>query len=450
MRMPIFPARAGQMCRTWSRSQLLTVPLASKLFARLLIAIVFFGNMFGAAQSYAEDWPQWRGPRGDGTWNGPRIQPSWPASGLPQVWKQPLGGGYSGITVWEHRVLALDRQTAPVEMERILCLDATTGERLWRHSYPVKYGELSYGNGPRACATIHEGRVYTLGALGQACCLNLEDGNEIWSVDTVQQHGATVPMWGHAASPLIWKDLVILHVGAKPEGCFIALNRQSGELVWKGGQDDAGYATPIVAVQDSGEQLIGWTPEHVVGMSLESGKVEWTIPYKVTYGVSIASPLFQEGLVLVSGYWEGSKAIRLSNDRTQVELAWEDNESLRGLMSSPLYRDGRVYFLDKQFGVTCLELASGKKQWDDHHRLTPRDRNPHVTLVWTGSGKQVLALNSEGELILAQFDEEGVQELARAKIIGPTWAHPAFAGKHVFARNDEEIVCVELPVEEAK
>jgi hypothetical protein len=165
----------------------------------------------------------------------------------------------------------------------------------------------------------------------------------------------------------------------------------------------------------------------------------------VTYGTSIATPLFAEGLVLVSGYYEGSKAIRLGHEPADAEVAWEERRNLRGLMSQPLYRDGHGYLLDKRNGLTCFEFATGKKLWDDGNRLTPKGRNPQATLVWAGDGDRALVLNSDGELILARLNPAGCREEGRASIIEPTWAHPAYAGGRVYARSDSELVCVALP-----
>jgi outer membrane protein assembly factor BamB len=145
----------------------------------------------------------------------------------------------------------------------------------------------------------------------------------------------------------------------------------------------------------------------------------------------------------VSGYYEGAKAIRLGPDATAA-VVWEDRRNLRGLMSQPLYRDGHGYLLDKRHGLTCFELRTGRKLWDDGNRTTPKGRNPQATLVWAGDGDRALILNSEGELILARLNPAGYQEQSRTRIIGPTWAHPAYAGDRVYARSDSELVCVSL------
>jgi outer membrane protein assembly factor BamB len=395
----------------------------------------------------AEDWPRWRGVRGDGSWPGPALAERWPKHGLKQVWRKPVGGGYAGVSVAAGQVMTLDRQQKPAEVERVLCFDASTGAPRWTHEYAVQYGDMAYGNGPRAAPTIDGDLVFTLGALGMVCCLQADSGKPLWSVDTREKYGARVPTWGLAASPLVWRELVIVHVGAEPGGCYLALDRRSGALKWRAHDDPAGYATPIIIEHPSGgEQFVGWTPEHIIGLDPATGRVEWEVAYSITYGVSIATPIYRQGLVLVAGYWNGSRAIRLGPARTDAKLAWEEDKFLRGLMSQPLYRAGHAYLLEKRFGVTCFELASGKKIWDDGNRLTPRGRNPQASFVWLGESDRVLALNSEGELIQARFTPQGYEELARTKIIGFTWAHPGFAGNRVFARSDEELVCVELPL----
>ncbi len=397
----------------------------------------------------AEDWPRWRGPRADGTWSGPAVPASWPENGLPELWRRPVGGGYSGVIVASGRVyvtdhLPADSEADQPEVERVLCFDAATGDDLWTHAYQVAYGELDYGSGPRAAPTYHGGLLYTLGAMGHVFCLNVRSGETVWSHDLVAENRATIPEWGLAASPVICGDRVVIHSGGPSGACYMALDRHTGEELWRAGDDPAGYATPILIDRSESPLLVAWSPLRVLGIDPADGAVHWRVPYEVTYGVSIATPIYHEGLVFVSGYWEGSKAIRLADDGRRAELAWEENRNLRGLMSQPLYREGHVYLLDKHHGLTCFELTTGRKLWDDENQATPRGRNPQASLVWWGSEGHTLIFNSEGQLILARLSPQGYEELSRADIIGPSWAHPAYAGRAAFARDDTELVAVEL------
>lgn len=415
----------------------------ASLVAAGLVALAAVGWIAGERRVAAEDWPQWRGPRGDGTWQAPPLPERWPAEGLKFRWRQPMGKGYSGIAVVGTQVFTQDRPAEPAEHERVWCGDARTGETLWQFTYPAPYGKLDYPKGPRATPTVHDGRVYVIGAVGHLFCLAADTGRQIWAVDLVGQFKAVLSTWGYSGSPVVVDDLVIVHAGA-PRGCYIAFDRRTGAERWRTGDDPLGYGTPVLTEHQGRRLMIGWTPENVVGVDPQTGEQLWAEPYKVTYGVSIATPIVRDGIVLVCGYWEGSKAFKLGAGPRDVELLWEENRYLRGLMSQPLYRDRHVYLLDKQHGLVCFELATGKMIWTDKNRLTPRDRNPQANLVWAGDSDRTIAMNAAGELVLARLSPAGYDEQSRTKLVGETWSHPAFAGRFVYARDDEQIVCAEL------
>ena len=392
-----------------------------------------------------EDWPRWRGVRGNGTWNAPKLPAAWPIEGLQRVWRRDLGGGYGGVAVSGGRVCVMDRQRKPNDVERVVCLDAVSGEQLWSHSWPADYSGVSYDNGPRSTPTIFQGRVYTLGAVGHLLCFDAASGKVLWSRDLVAELRARVPIWGLSASPVVFESSLIVHAGADPDGCLVAFDLKTGQERWRSLPDGAGYSTPILIEQAGKPQLVAWTPRNVRGLDPASGKLLWTIPFEVNYGTSIADPIFHEGLVLVSSYYDGTQAIRVTGAAELPELVWHDHRNLRGLMSQPLYRDGHAYLIDKRHGLTCFEMATGKKVWDDDNRMTPKGRNPQATLVWLRDQDRAIALNSDGELILVRLNPRGYVEESRTRIIGETWAHPAYAGNCVYARSDTEIICVLLP-----
>jgi outer membrane protein assembly factor BamB len=408
-----------------------------------VIALIVFHAATMMAR--AEDWPQWRGPRGDGTWNGPPIAAAWPAGAIHPLWSAEVGGGYSGVTVAEGRVYLMDRLAEPREVERVLCFDAESGRRLWTHEYDAEYGRLPYGNGPRASVTIRDGMAYTFGAVGHAHALEAATGKVLWSIDTEKRLGARRPEWGFAGSPVIHGRAVLLHIGAPGQGCLVALDRANGQELWRGGDDAAGYNTPILFRHAGTMHCVIWAPNRVISLDPDTGKTWWQFDYPIRYGVSIASPIFQQDTLLVASYWHGARALKLGAAPADTKLAWSDEHQLRGLMSQPLYSDGHVYMLDKDHGLTCFELATGRKLWDDDNRTTPAGRNPQASLIWTGRNSQALILNSDGQLILARLTPAGCQELARAPLIDKTWAHPAFWGDRVFARSDKRLVAARLP-----
>jgi len=402
----------------------------------------------GAGITHAEDWPQWRGVRGDGTWRAPALPAQWPEAGLKKSWDIPIGGGYGGIAVAADRVFVMDLQP-PVEVarpksddpdgiERILCLNPNDGSMIWSHQYPVKYGNLGgYANGPRAMPTVAGKHVYTLGAVGHLNCFDVATGKLIWHKDTVRECKARIPDWGFAAAPVVDGERLLVHLGAEANGCLIACDRLTGRELWRSLNDPSGYTPPVLFDRPTGRQIVMWTPTHIRGLDARKGQLLWSVPYEITYGVSIATPIIVDDIVFVTAYWKGSKAIRLGPKATDHELLWESPRELCGLMAQPLHRDGYLYSIDKDHGLTCVELKTGKKLWDDDNAMTPRGRNPHASFVWLNDTSRILSLNAKGELILAELNPKGYHEQSRTKLFdGEVWSHPAFAGRHLYVRTD--------------
>lgn len=385
---------------------------------------------------FTADWPQWRGPGRDNVWPVKSFPEKLPDK-LERKWKQPIGGGYGGISVAEGKLYVMDRQKAPQEVERVLCLDAATGKAVWTHSYPVSYGRLDYGNGPRCTPTVHNGRVYTFGALGHLACLNARDGKVIWQCDTVKEYKGKVPTWGHACSPLVDGKRLIVQVGGD-KALLVALDLETGKEAWRSLDGPPGYSSPVI----HGDELIYFSPRYIAGLSRASGEERWRIPFEgITYDVAISDPVVADGVALASNYWSGSKAVRLGK---KPEVAWEGKQ-LSLLMCTPLTHGKHVYALDRFKGLKCVEAATGKVLWENEH-VTPRDRNPHASMAWVGSPKEgkALILNTPGELLYVQLTPEKLIHLGKASIIGKTWAHMGLGEGCVFARNDEEVVCVPL------
>lgn len=396
-----------------------------------------------------EDWPKWRGPRGDGTWLGPPIAKDLPPDGLARVWRASIYPGYSGVTVKNGAVFVMDRP--PVEShgetERVVCLDALSGTEKWTFSYPSEYRNLDYGKGPRAALTLHGNFVLGFGAMGHAFCLNAKNGHKVWFRNLVADENASMPTWGFSSSPEVLDDFVLMHAGGRPSGSVIALDLKTGQTKWKAGSDQmAGYAPPLVIRRGGRREMICWGPNRIMGLPIGAANELWRIPYEVKYGVAITKPIFHEGIALVSGYWSGTRAILLGEKTGDAKLLWSEKEKLCGLMSQPLYKEGLCYLLDRRNGLSCFDLRTGRIFWTDGHLLTAAGRNPQASLVWAGKENEVLALNAEGELVYLRLNKIGYHEYWRDQLVGKTWAHPAYAGNRVYARSDRELICSELPL----
>ncbi len=398
-----------------------------------------------------EDWSRWRGAMGDGSWKGPLISKELPKDGLKRIWKTKVYSGYSGVTVFENRVYLMDKKSDSdgKDHERIVCLSAQSGKVLWQYSYPVDYKDMGYGKGPRASVLIHNEQVFSFGVRGTAISLDAYSGKMKWMRNLILEENATLPIWGFSSTPEPFGEYVLYHAGCQPEGSILALSQNTGKTIWKVGRDDkAGYAPPLLISEGEKKQLICWGPNKIMGLSVDGRNTIWEIPYAVKYGVSITKPIFHESIILVSGYWHGTRAIKLSDTWQNAQILWSDESQIRGLMSQALYRDGTCFLLDRTNGLTAFELKSGKIYWQDNHSLTAADRNPQASLVWVNQEiGDALALNAEGELVFLNLQSGQFREYWRDQAVAQTWSHPAYSERFVYARDDQSVVCYELPID---
>ncbi|MCA9055950.1 MAG: PQQ-binding-like beta-propeller repeat protein, partial [Planctomycetaceae bacterium] len=182
----------------------------------------------------ADDWPQWGGPQRDLVWRETGIVDSLHGGMLPRVWSTQIGEGYAGPAVAEGKVYVTDRIHGQARdgIERVLCLDESSGEIVWKHEYPCQY-TVSYPAGPRATPTIDGDRVYTVGAVGHLFCLNAADGSILWSKHFPRDFGTELPTWGMAGAPLVDGDQLIVLVGG-PDALVVSFDKRTGKERWRG------------------------------------------------------------------------------------------------------------------------------------------------------------------------------------------------------------------------
>ncbi len=420
---------------------------------RFLPSLVASLSLLLLPDAQADDWPQWRGPQRDGVWRETGILEAIPAAGLPIRWRTKVGAGYSGPVVAQGRVFVNDHQFEP-EVERIVCFDEATGRELWVHSYPTTYKDMEYGNGPRAAPTVHDGKVYTLGTQGHVVCLDAAKGELVWKKHLVDDLHGQIPRYGASAAPLVVGDLVIVCAGAQPDGSVVALDRLTGEVRWSKLPDRPAYSAPILIRAAGVEQLIVWTADSIASLQPATGQIFWQVPWKAQFDPAqmVASPVRYKDRVLFLGAWSrGSKMLKLDAEKPAAAIAWETGAKPNTTISTPLFQDDDYFYAILGNGsLACLEAATGNEVWTSREATSGSFGNVH----FTPNGDRVFLFNHTGHLILARLTKEGYRELGRCLLIEPTagyraqgpitWAHPAYANKHVFARNDRELVCASL------
>lgn len=426
--------------------------------SRLFVAALALGFSLVAPSSLrADDWPQWRGPQRDGVWRETGILQSLPSTGLNFRWRVRIGHGYSGPSVSGGRVFVTDYQPA-VTAERILCFEEATGKPLWSHSYPCDYENMEYGNGPRASPTIHDGKVYTLGTKGHLVCLNAETGASVWSRDLVKEYEAVGPRYGISTAPLIEGDLVIISAGCKPDGTFMAFDRNTGAERWKALGERPAYSAPIALTSGGARQIIAWTGDAVTGLEAATGKSLWQIPYKATFdpAQATASPVLQGDMLLCLAAWfRGSLMLKLGADKPAASILWKTRQQPATMISTPFFLSDRHFCgIDGGGALFCADSATGDEVWSTRDMPGGKFGTVHLT----PNGDRVFLFDQQGHLILAKFTDKKYEEFGRCLLVEPTagyrpagpltWAHPAYANRHVFARNDRELVCASLAADQ--
>lgn len=421
-------------------------------------ALIF--GLLGPMGLRADDWPQWRGPQRDGIWRETGVVDAIPESGLPVRWRARVLNGWSGPAVALGRVMITDHDSrSDPEVERVLCFDETTGKLLWMHQYPCPYGNMEYGNGPRATPTVHEGLVYTLGTMGHLVCLDAETGALRWNKDPQRDLNVKMPRYGVSASPLVEDDVVIISAGSRPNGTAIAFDRKTGAERWRALADRPAYSAPIVLEMAGKRQVIVWTGDNVNSLDPATGTLLWRVPFKAIFdpAQATATPVvFRDRMLCLAAWNRGSMMLKLDTDKVGASVLWKTDVNPTASTSTPVFQDEKhIYTIVGDGALCCLDPASGDEIWKTRQATSERFGMAHIVT----NGDRSFLLNQQGHLIVARLTPDGYHEAGRMPLVEPTpgyrpagavcWAHPAFANKHVFARNDRELVCVSLAAESA-
>jgi len=348
--------------------------------------------------------------------------------------------------------------------ERVLCVNATNGSIVWKHTYDCPY-TISYAAGPRTTPLVHENRVYTLGAMGNLLCLEAADGTVRWSKNLVTEYSQDPPIWGYAAHPLIDGDLVYCLVGG-PGSAVVAFNRTTGAETWRAlNTAEIGYSPPMIYSIDRKRQLIVWLLEAIYGLEPSTGKTLWKHDYPE--GVATQRPVLNvitvkqiNDKLFLSSWHHGPMMLKISENKASVVWKGKSNNPLRPdgahcLMASPIFQNGLGYAVGSRGELSCFDAETGKQHWQTYAATGGRSIDCGTAFL-TPYEHGCVVFNDQGDLILAKLSKTGYQEIDRAHILDPVgvargrnvvWSHPAFAHRSVFARNDKEMIRASLAKE---
>ena len=417
----------------------------------------------------AADWPQWLGPDRDGVWKETGILDKFPEGGPKKLWAAKVGEGYGGPAVVGERVYVMDLLKADGESkERVLCLDAKDGSPVWKHEYPCKYEKVGYPAGPRCTPHVDGELVYAVGTMGDLFCLKAKDGSVVWKKNYIKDFAAKIPIWGFASHPAVEGDLLIAVTGGTKDNLVVAFDKKTGEQKWaaEATAADCGYAAVMVYTFGKTRTAVVWHGGAVVGLDPATGKRLWKQDFKTNYGLTAPTPRkVGDDRLFVTAFYEGPMMLKVGDKKVDVE--WKGNgksekpegsDKLHSIMPTPVIAGDHIYGVCSYGELRCLTADKGERVWETRTPTVGRPGEEGKPTRWgnaflTPNADRVFLFNEQGELVIAKLTPKGYEEIDRAAIVKPTnklagrpvvWVHPAYAGKKMYVRNDQELVCVDL------
>jgi outer membrane protein assembly factor BamB len=442
--------------------------------SRTILALTLLIPGLGTTALWADDWPQWLGPKRDDVWHETGIVDQFPEGGLKPAWRVKIGGGYAGPAVANGRVYVTDfvtdadirEKSNPMARpkldgkERVLCLDAKTGKELWKHEDARTYS-ISYPAGPRCTPTVADGKVYTVGAEGDLLCLDAAKGDLIWSKNYNAAYQAKTPIWGYAGHPLVDGKKLICIVGG--EGSVaVAFDKDTGKELWRAlSAKEPGYSSPYLIEAGGARQLLIFHSQALDSLDPETGKVYWTVPIVPNFGMAVMTPRRVGDYLFAGGNGGKSVLLKLDPSKPAVTELWRGarDTSISPINMTPMLDPETMYGTDQPGSLCAVELKTGKRLWETSAPTSGKTPAACGTVFIVRNGDRYFLFSETGDLIIARLSPTGYEEVSRMKLVDPTgvafgrdvvWSHPAFAEKCVFARNDKEIVCVSLEAKEGK
>jgi outer membrane protein assembly factor BamB len=416
-----------------------------RLFAMVFVASLVL--LFAAAR--AADWPMYRGAAQDGI-SAETVGVQWNGEGPKTLWRTPTNTGFSSFTVAGGRAFTqVVREIDGKSREICLALDAATGKELWFAD--IARGEgysggdtAGGGDGPRSTPAVSDGKVYLLTPDLVVHCLGAADGKQVWRRDLMREnHGRNIG-WNSAASVAVDANLVYVGGGGKGES-MLGLDKQTGKVVWKSGDERITHSTPVVATILGQRQVIYFMESGLVSVDAKTGRLLWKYPFRFNTSTAISPVVSGDIVYLSAGYGVGSAACRIEKqgNRFVASQLWfsPGDEPVVNHWSTPVCKDGYLYgmFGFKQFKkgpMKCVELSTGKVMWKH-----PGFGQGNVILV----GDRLVALAEDGNLVIVEATPDAYKEIARTRAFtDKCWTTPAFSDGKVFVRSISEGACFDV------
>lgn len=399
------------------------------------------------------DWPQFHGPERDSLCRETGLLQAWPEGGPGLAWTlKGLGRGYSTVAIAGGKIFTMGDRAGADESEAqfVIAFDLKTREEVWA----TQVGPAHVDGGPRCTPTVDGRLVYAIGTGGDLVCLDAESGKLRWRKNFVDDFdGKFMAVWKFSESPLVDGDRLICTPGG-PDAMMVALDKHTGEAIWKcampdigkGGADGAGYSSAVVAEICGVRQYVQLVGRGVIGVEAATGRFLWGYNKVANTVANITSPLVRGDYVFATtAYSTGAVLLKLA--RTNDTFQADEVYFLKG-KDFQNHHGGVVLLGDYVYGghgpnrgdPVCVEFGTGKVVWKE--RAPARGS----AAVLYADGHLVFRYD-RGEVVLIEASPAGMKIKGRFEALedeGPAWAHPVIHQHKLYLRHADSLFCYDL------
>lgn len=388
---------------------------------------------YSSSPTFAADWPRWRGPDATGVSPETGWNSDWGDTGVPVLWKQNVGIGYSTVSVANERLITMGHHDG---QETIICLNPDTGEEYWKHTYPAKLVDNLNKGGPASTPTIDAGEVLTVSRDGRLTSLDAISGKLNWETMLGQHTQAELPEWGFSSSVVVHGDRLLVESGGI--ACF---RRQDGHLDWHVGPFKVGYGTPSVFTHQGQSYAASLNNEDVQIVALDRGEGVARSEWVTSFDTNSTTPIVRGDEVFIStGYQRGCVLLQFNGEKLTPIY---EQKSMANHMNNCVYHDGYLYGIHgnshtpSQCALRCIEWKTGKLQWSE--------RGCGAGSLIMSDGK-LIVLSDQGKLSLVRATPEKFEELASQDVLsGQCWTSPVLSNGRIYCRSSEgDLVCLDV------
>lgn len=399
------------------------------------------------------EWPEWRGPHRDGVSVEKGLLSSWGEKGPALAWEaKGLGSGFSSVAIHKGHIVTMGKRPGGLFL---VSLSLKDGSEQWATKLLDKADKQ-----PNCTPTIADDMVYAMGTAGDLFCVGLEKGNIVWHKSLPKDFGGKMMSgWGYSESPLIDGDRLICSPGAK-DAAIAALDKKTGELIWKSeipdignrGGDGAGYSSIIISNGAGVKQYVQLMGRGVISVDAKDGKFLWGYNRVANGTANIPTPIIHEDYVFCSsGYGTGSALLKLVKGGDTGVKAEEqyflDAKTMQNHHGGMIMVGDYIYCGNQhnQGFPFCLAWKTGKVQWNPG-----RGPGKGSAAIVYADGQLYFRYQSGTMALIAAspegYKENGVFEPPHGG--DPSWAHPVVAGGRLYLREQDALYCYNISANE--